>query len=650
MRLTKHLFGFALTAIAAGALVSCTNELNDAGLRDPNKLGLAKTPDVVAWSGNHTFNNFSTTSIGTRTVATRTQPVDETLEVGEQLGGDDVVTWKKCYTKALDKSSEAEWIGGTLVEGKTYDPEEVNEIYDSFLYYAPGDEDLTFHIYPVYRDTGTEQNILLGIFYYDEKGEKIIEHVIHTFVDKLASDCWTDNNTKCEGREVTVKGGTKFGFFWKGNCWIYASYDYWSGLESKFDQKFYTSAKLNFETFHQDDYDKGGSLAYEEYTPRKIRAVSVYGNETKTYLGFEDGVDFDCNDAVFTCPETLVMVSDENTVPGVPDDPKGDDELCPVPGCGHPKHDGENCDQCDEGTTCNPNPENPNCPVEGCGHPKHPGKDCEQCPEGSTCHPKHETVKKGVTKSEVEVNLSVNDVHKDKNGNQKYNVADLVAKLSIHIRHAGDVEIFIPIENKYCLNDDLYIFNTHDVNLVHGGIDHSVAWEIIPDHYVTLNFNWASDGITIWTEGMDAEVFQYCAENFGDGLNFEAYIYLNEAIDFDENDFKEMLDSSTIKFLDGVYPDYYINAFNDTEDNPQGEKDCTVTIVNEQKNLYPSHKTDTHLNGSEYNDIWKSTACQGPDGHHDHYFLWKYAAEEEAAQGSGAASGGTGTGTGGDTN
>ena len=72
---------------------------------------------------------------------------------------------------------------------------------------------------------------------------------------------------------------------------------------------------------------------------------------------------------------------------------------------------------------------------------------------------------------DVEVNLSINDVHTNEDGTQKYDATDLISKLSVHIRNGNDVKITIPVPREYyCDQDDLYIFNRHGGDIfVNGG-------------------------------------------------------------------------------------------------------------------------------------------------------------------------------------
>ncbi|MCH5234228.1 MAG: hypothetical protein J1E16_02970 [Muribaculaceae bacterium] len=303
-------------------------------------------------------------------------------------------------------------------------------------------------------------------------------------------------------------------------------------------------------------------------------------------------------------------------------------------GCDHDKSDHNpdgTCKKCVEDnadTECNP------CPKESdkCEHSKaHHDKDgyCDECTdENNPCHKPNNggnnnntpNIPTGITQTEVEVNLSINDEHVDKQGN---GINDLVAKLSIHVRLDGDVEVFIPIpKENYVANDDIVILNTHAKGeFIHGGPT-QVQWDV-DDTTVKLTLSYEEGGIRITTDGIDENVYNYCKETYGDGINFEVWLYTNSKSDLKFDTFHDILDSSTVEFLD-KYPDYYINAFNDTDANPQGMKDCDVNIIRDQESQFPTHETDMHLNGSEFNVIWKNKDFNGPDGEHDHEFLWKY--------------------------
>lgn len=242
-----------------------------------------------------------------------------------------------------------------------------------------------------------------------------------------------------------------------------------------------------------------------------------------------------------------------------------------------------------------------------------------------------------LTTSEVEVNLSILDKH------EAYDIADLVTKLSIHVRAATDVKIVIPVPRaNYCDVDDMYIFTEHYEG-VYGGSEsepavNTISYEIIPGHVVTLTVEFNQDNITVFTEGIDEEVFEYCQTYYGDGINFEVYNYFNnlrvdeegnpvkdengkfQSNGFDRSALQNLLNQSTVQFLDN-YPDYYINAFN-MVDGEVNEGDCEVSIIKGQRNVFGDAHEDIHLNTGDKNRIYKNKEFDGPEGKHDHDFLW----------------------------
>lgn len=254
---------------------------------------------------------------------------------------------------------------------------------------------------------------------------------------------------------------------------------------------------------------------------------------------------------------------------------------------------------------------------------------------------------------EVEVNLSVLD------GHVNYDVADLVTKLSIHVRCATDVTVFIPVDASYIIeSDDLYIFHEHykindqgkyeyqgkygatgnkDFPLTIAGAKKSITYNVGGSD-VTLSIEAVEGGIEIKTDGITEEVIEACFGYNKDGLNFEIYNYYQTAqVEWNENSptnivtgiledddivaIMTALNESTITFTHN--PNYYINAFGyaytvggqlnnkkwamgikGTDPNPY---DCKV--VPTATGLYnndPETQIE-HLNGTPYNDIWVIT-------------------------------------------
>ena len=786
MKITNKLIGIALTAIAAGALVACTNELKDPnGGNAGQGLRLAKNPDVIAWSGKHYLTNTKSvadlntvapalaqnivTPASTNAHKTRAlgedSPYDSKL-IGEEVtegegisgdSGDGFVSWIKVKTTLIDKEREEALIDEKLPE-QGDNIAEFEDVDFDFLFYAKNG-DITFELFPFYCQTHTPKTI--GIFYYDASGQqkrldKLFDGI--TQWEGITSTEWkweegkgSYSVTSYHGIRLTIKKGTKFGFYWNGDL-------------NEGSTTYYTSEHLNEECFLTDG--NGNAIEKDgEKTYQTAHAGLFYANGC-TYLGLEDWTDFDFQDLVFMVPDELITIDASDTgCPGWVDpenkcthpegshDPEtgycdecGEDDPCHNPngevtppnppvtpedpkcpnkehgvGCDHddvehtqddgnwvcpeckkenantecnpcPEKKGEcdhsgyyhdeegycsECDKDENGPCKHPEPpvvEDPKCPNKdpegngGCNHDDTPhvkGKDghwyCPDCGENpeSPCHkPAAEVTPGSQTHSEVEVNLAINDQHSQYNG-----INDLVAKLSIHVRHEGDVKIFIPIPADYYLrNDDLVVLNTHNPGeFVHGGeptITDGVVTEQSVTYYideknggrypVTLKVTYTLEGIYVETIGISDEVFEYCAENYGDGINFEVWLYMNDEADFTKygntakDGLKHFLDDSTIEFLDGFYPDFYINAFTDhskpENENVQGggwKWDCTVSVVEGQAELYPEsgHEQGEHLNNSPYNEIWRHRDHKGIIVGHDHKFLWDpYAAAHPEEQ------------------
>lgn len=202
----------------------------------------------------------------------------------------------------------------------------------------------------------------------------------------------------------------------------------------------------------------------------------------------------------------------------------------------------------------------------------------------------NEDTSKHTHSNEVEVNL-----HLEAN-------KDTVSHLSIHVRAATDVEVFIPVPVEYyCEADDMAIVMKHEPNHMGHGGPYSYTYTLKDsDLQVTLNVAFENEGIRIWTEGINQEVIDWCAAKCnGDGITFEVWNYFNGVISKDE--LRDLLNQSTIRFLDND-PDSYINAFTDI-DGSKNEDDCTVSPPSN----YPESSTGTHLNGSSYNEIYNKS-------------------------------------------
>lgn len=194
---------------------------------------------------------------------------------------------------------------------------------------------------------------------------------------------------------------------------------------------------------------------------------------------------------------------------------------------------------------------------------------------------------------EVEVNLAIDE----KEG-------ILESHLSIHVRCATNVEVFIPIPQKYtCEADDMAIVMKHEPNhMGHGGPFEYTYKLKDSDLEVTLHINYEEDGIRIWTTGITEEVIDWCNKKCDDGITFEIWNYFDPAV-IDHDLLKEYLNQATIRFIDKT-PDYYINAFTQEADGTKDTNDCDVHIVEDQSYEYNDAVVGEHLNNSPYNDIY----------------------------------------------
>lgn len=263
-------------------------------------------------------------------------------------------------------------------------------------------------------------------------------------------------------------------------------------------------------------------------------------------------------------------------------------ELCHAEGCGHPVHELGYCPIC-----VSLGKENTDCTVNAPVEDEDNGGNTE-IPEVAENGDNHN--------NEVEVNLH----GVEKNGQY------LESHLSLHIRHAGDVEVFIPVPMVYtCEADDMDIVMKHEIN----HMVHSSTWTLKDSDNskygpitVSVTVTYEEDGIRIRTSGVTEEAIAWCMEKCGDGITFEIWNYYNDpekvsglpngGISLEELQY--LLSRSTIEFLGESLPDYYINAFKDMD------YDCTVTIVDGQAGNYNSPREGEHLNGSDKNQIFEN--------------------------------------------
>lgn len=215
-----------------------------------------------------------------------------------------IVTWTPVTTTALDRDAEATLCKSVLPEQNG----NIDQLNTDFLYYAK-DADMDLEFYPVYGQTSQTHN--LGVFYYDEEGnrhDQIVMEGIHMYENGVFSvtygwDSEKNQSTKTfnsKGVKITIKKGYKFGFYWDG---IDAN---WSATT------YYSTQGLNPDS--------------------KIHAGTFVHNG-KTYLGIEDWTDFDYQDMVLVCDKEIPTVKADDVKPApdpVTPDPDPTDPEQPV--------------------------------------------------------------------------------------------------------------------------------------------------------------------------------------------------------------------------------------------------------------------------------------------------------------------------------
>lgn len=398
-----------------------------------------------------------------------------------------------------------------------------------------------FTMYPAYSKTASHD--IIGIYYYDENGEMHEENIF-------------DNEGKCpwgfyknqNGIKITVKKGYKFGFY------LRTKYGY--NRQDRYGE--YVGNVV--ETYYSNVSENSGSCSLaahqwlwenNECHGKGVHSVS-FNYEGNTFFGFEDwehfNSNFDLNDIVFMVTPAL----------DVKDDPKDEDKKPEV----NPTPDPEPNPTPDP--TPNPNPDPDPTPSIAAG-------------EGS-----------------VEVNFSIND--------RSYKAND--TKLSIHVRDTTDVEIFIPTPaDYYCPVDDMQIVQKHDVAQVYNTTN--VVDMTINGNKVTLTTTYAKDGITITTNGINADILKYLRKTYNDGLTFEINNYFaTERVDSNGNvvpvtrdELQALLNQSTISFTST--PKFYLNAFG-VVDGSIIPNDCFVNpfspaLFGSRIGVEPEHGTTSYL-------------------------------------------------------
>lgn len=672
MNFKNLLLNAAALSILSVAAVSCTNEVVTPypGAGSNAKSMLVHNPDLYAWSGGDQFNGTragETRAIGENAYFSYTEVEDEWVDEpnifwGNYKGPEQILRFLQFGINEWVDPVDRDWIDKEWIKEGPWPPqtsakvekpafmhgfdglkqeEAESKLITDLGFKLKAGESFTF--YPYQSGQTNQETKEIGILYYDADGAP---HEVIVWNSSVKGY----ENGKITGLTLTAKTDCAFAMFFTGE--FGDENGYWRSTY------YYSIKELN-----EDNKVHVGLVPQEEMGFYKGSLLLIEDSNA-------DG-DVDFNDFMIFFKEPVTPTTSDDVKDGLEDNPTTD--KCPVPECGHPKHDGKNCDQCEEGTTCHPSvtpdPEDEVCDVPGCGHPKHDGKDCDQCKPGTECHPNGTTEpgeEPGVTpgesipaskhhNDEVEVNFSINDVHTDQNG-QKYEAADLWTKLSIHVRKGTDVKIHVPLPGKYfCESDDFAIFQEHangvlsgvgnpneTLGAVEGGIyKHSMVYHIEKDAEtswdVTLFVQIDENGMDVWTDGIDEALIDYLFEKNGDGINFEIWnYYQTETVDWingekhvsptlsaeDYELFQGYLDKSTIDFLDED-PSFYINAFgynwtNGTYSHDIRPKDCLVTPLHKENfQMHPNYCY--HLNGTPWNIIWINNKVDKASGDYERH-------------------------------
>lgn len=349
-----------------------------------------------------------------------------------------------------------------------------------------------------------------------------------------------------EGIQITVEKGYKFGFYLK-TAYGFNGTDRNNNHYDDIEETYYSNVSENKACSYDSHYnlweDKGchGNGVHS--------ASFSYGGNT--FFGFEDWEHhntstFDLNDVVF-------MITSELSIKDKPKEEDKKPEVTPTP---EPTPKPEPT----------PNPE--------------PGED----PAPSVV----------AGNGSVEVNFSIYD--------RKYEANE--TKLSIHVRDTTDVTIVIPTPaDYYCPVDDMLIVQKHDIAQVYK--TSSTVDMDINGNKVSLTTTYAEDGITISTNGINADVLKYLRNTYGDGLTFEINSYFaTERLDASgkkvavtRDEIQEMLNRSTISFT--KTPKFYLNAFG-VINNVIIPNDCNVTpadatLFGDRVGVAPKHGNTSYL-------------------------------------------------------
>lgn len=420
---------------------------------------------------------------------------------------------------------------------KTPSKEGVKDWTTNYLYVSDGKP---FTLYPAYSQTASHD--IIGIYYYDEEGNKHEEDVF----DNNGQSPWGYYKNQ-NGIKITVAKGYKFGFF------LRTKYGY------NRNDRYGDYVGNIVETYYSNISENSGSCSLEahqwlwenqECHGKGVHSVSFSYND-RTFFGFEDwehfNSNFDLNDVVFMVNPAL----------STKDQPKDEDKK-------------------PENVTPAPDPVDPD-PVPD---------DPKPAPVPSVVG----------GNGSVEVNFSIND--------RQYESND--TKLSIHVRDTTDVTIFIPTPaDYYCPVDDMMIVQKHDEAQVYNTsstVDMNINGNVVSltTTYSKEGITISTKGINAdvlkylrntYGDGLTFEINNYFATERLDENGNKVKVTRDEL--------QAMLNNTTISFTQT--PKFYLNAFGILKDtgiiNPL---DCTVTpadasLFGDKKGSDPEHGSTSYL-------------------------------------------------------
>ena len=491
---------------AAAALLSLASCSNNDVVQDPTPTPTPTDNNVI--------------SLGTR--------ANTTFKVMAGLtNATDLVTASPVSTTpvetVLDRSALQTSVKNYLPEGT----DNRSKMEMDFMYEAKN-SDITFTVYPIYMHTN--QTHTLGLFYYDENGEKvevsdIMGGEFAEWGGLVRTEYYPINVTYSKGVKITVKKGYKFGFFYEGTYRPLGE-----NIYNDANTICYTKSSLNQPTRYKENGNYNTDNSYE------TNRAGSFVIDGKTYIGMEDWTDFDYQDIVLYTDAKLDVVTDptaENIKPTPDVTPTPTPDVTPTP-------------------TPDPDPTPTPTPTPD------EGDDEDEAIKG---------------KGSVEVNFSIDE--KD-----DYAEQGTISHLSVHVRDTTDFKIVIPVPAEVlCEQDDMMLVQKHEEGKYTYNERNDQMSITVNGQTVKINVKYTADGMTITSEGINAELLKYLRTTYGDGLTFEIRNYYtrfdasgNEVVTL--NALMEYLNKSTITF--NTNPAVYVQAVGRNDDGVLDKLPCFV--------------------------------------------------------------------------